>query len=105
MRELTIILLAIVVAIVVASKETEGTKDPSSRSSSEEGTVKRKTIYTTSRLTYEAFSEKAVEASGEETLKKIEVADQNLESSGAVDKTSVVEDHPDSEGSGEASRF
>ncbi|RCN34692.1 hypothetical protein ANCCAN_19465 [Ancylostoma caninum] len=54
MRELTIILLAIVVAIVVASKETEGTKDPSSRSSSEE--------------------EKAVEASGEETLKKIEVA-------------------------------
>ncbi|EYC27763.1 hypothetical protein Y032_0008g17 [Ancylostoma ceylanicum] len=54
MRELTIILLALVIAVVIASKETEGTKDPSSRSSSEE--------------------EKAVEASGEEALKKIEVA-------------------------------
>ncbi|KAL6739215.1 hypothetical protein Aduo_012692 [Ancylostoma duodenale] len=85
MRELTILLLAIVIALVVASKETEGAKDPSSRSSSEE--------------------EKAVEVSGEEALRKIEVADQNLESSGAVDKASVVEDHPEREGSGEASRF
>ncbi|ETN83638.1 hypothetical protein NECAME_07295 [Necator americanus] len=85
MRGLTVLLLATVIAAVLASKENGDSKGVSSRSSSEEG--------------------KTVEASGEEVLRKIEVGDQNLESSGAADTTLIKEEagrSQEPEGSGEA---